>query len=1118
MNTKKYPGIIALLTCVFFSGCENIYVQEILRDEAVLGNISITAYAGDKAADINNGLVPGFTSGRREYAVAVEKKEGADLVTRIVINGTPPKNGTVSYALIDSVTGIAGPEQTSGSFDFSSGHLTVVLTARRPYMDDTSYTVQVDWKQPDWLEYITVEAGNGTPDILAALLPDFSSNHLNYTAGVASGANTIRLTVDLREGAKITAAAGPVFVEDDNISGAGSLAISLPSFTFPLDEKELLITLTVSFPGNPSASPEPILEETTVMGEKSITYTLTIRRPGQVNAAEGQADYFSLGIPDDHYVRQGEQVTFTVTPPFGYYTAGVVYTPEGSGPIPLSAVDGLYAFTMPRGNVTLTGSWTRIPAATYTNVKYVYGGEMMDSNGDGSSWANASGNLQKIIDRYGDTHEIWIAAGTVTPDWLEHSGANSLWPAAAQTNPQLWSFVLKNGVHIYGGFKGTERTQADKDARNIETNKTVLSGMGELGIASHVMIAAGITTDTLVDGLTISGGSCLSGAEDLSIGGHSISSSNNNDTSGGGIYTYGCNGYLTFSRLTITGNTAVNGGGMYNDSSGPTISGVHIINNVAGSGSGGKGGGVYNYGVYNDGSGNKPPRFINGTTITGNTATTGGGGMSNDNNADVTIGAAGGLPVIIRNNEAGSGGGISNIDSTLTITNAEITGNIASSGGGGGINNGTGSTLTVTNTVITGNTASGTSSGGGINNTGTSVELHDYVTISGNTAGGTGGGISGGTVTLYDNVTINGNTATGNGGGIYGTNVTLYNNVTISGNTATGGNGGGISGTTVTLYDNVTISGNEADGGHGGGISGGNISSIPVTSPNNVTISGNYATGGSSNGGGIYTASGRVILSDVTLSKNTAGGNGGGIFDGSTSTQSTSSGGHIQLTNVKLSKNTATAGSGGGLYFSTGSNNRRYVILANVEISGNTAGTSGGGMYVRYPWLQLTNVTITGNSATGAGEGLYGANVLAYSGIAVRNSIILDNGTNNIYSTPVFSDTNNNFKNPASNGYNLTSGDPGFVDAGEGDYRLNSTSPAIDQGSDAHYFNPSDTVNMGILDISNLTGTNMPGLPSHNPAAFTTGVVWASGPGTDLAGNDRTYNTTIDMGAYEYRP
>jgi hypothetical protein len=96
---------------------------------------------------------------------------------------------------------------------------------------------------------------------------------------------------------------------------------------------------------------------------------------------------------------------------------------------------------------------------------------------------------------------------------------------------------------------------------------------------------------------------------------------------------------------------------------------------------------------------------------------------------------------------------------------------------------------------------------------------------------------------------------------------------TISGNKAPEGNGGGVSLTngTVTMADNASITGNSA-GVNGGGVAVGN---------GTMTITDGHIANNSAglNGGGLHLATYvSVTISAITLSGNTAGGAGNGIY------------------------------------------------------------------------------------------------------------------------------------------------------------------------------------------------------------------------------------------------
>ncbi|BAF99921.1 Calx-beta domain-containing protein [Microcystis aeruginosa] len=318
-------------------------------------------------------------------------------------------------------------------------------------------------------------------------------------------------------------------------------------------------------------------------------------------------------------------------------------------------------------------------------------------------------------------------------------------------------------------------------------------------------------------------------------------------------------GTLTLNNSTITGNTATYGGGIDNDGT------LTLTNSTI---SGNTGGGIHNWG--------RGILTLTNSTITGNTATNFGGGIENDG--------------------------------TLTLTNSTITGNTATYSGGGIYNWGRG-TLTLTNSTISGNTATGYyGSGGGIYNSTGTLTITDSA-ISGNTATGSGGGIENyGTLTLTDS-TVSGNTAAYDGGGIdnYGGTLTLTNS-TISGNTATGSGGGIENYGTLTLTES-TVSGNTA-AYDGGGIDN-DGGTLTLT---NSTIFGNTAT---RSGGGIFNSTGTLTITNSTITGNTADA-GGGIYNGGT----------LTLTNNILTNNNANLG--GGIY-------NRGTWSSNSIISGHTA-------------------------------------------------------------------------------------------------------------------------------------------------------------------------------------
>jgi len=194
-----------------------------------------------------------------------------------------------------------------------------------------------------------------------------------------------------------------------------------------------------------------------------------------------------------------------------------------------------------------------------------------------------------------------------------------------------------------------------------------------------------------------------------------------------------------------------------------------------------------------------------------------------------------------------------------------------------------GGTVTISGLTIT--DGAGVTKGGGVffNCEGGSGSIViDSTVVSGNTASGLGGGLyfdrcdGGGSMTLTNTV-VSGNSTTDNGaGGIWFDQGTALNivNSTISGNHTDGTNGGGIlfdDGDTLSVIDS-TISGNSAAHGGGGGISVG----YPKTGATiaNSTITGNSAP----EGGGVRFRRGASKVLQSTISGNTAGSDGDGLY------------------------------------------------------------------------------------------------------------------------------------------------------------------------------------------------------------------------------------------------
>ena len=170
--------------------------------------------------------------------------------------------------------------------------------------------------------------------------------------------------------------------------------------------------------------------------------------------------------------------------------------------------------------------------------------------------------------------------------------------------------------------------------------------------------------------------------------------------------------------------------------------------------------------------------------------------------------------------------------------------------------------------------------------------------------------VASGTTADITGVTVEGGVSTGSpgGGGILNAGTLNLSSSTVTGNSATSGGGVYLDGIAATLTGD-TITANSA--GSGGGVTmedGTNVIS-------GGSVDGNNATAGAA-GGGIDiedpSPGDSASLSNVDVSHNTSGDDGGGLYVGN---QSATSHNQVTLTNVTADNNTAS-GAGGGLYVS----------------------------------------------------------------------------------------------------------------------------------------------------------------------------------------------------------
>ncbi|OQC14691.1 MAG: hypothetical protein BWX73_01691 [Lentisphaerae bacterium ADurb.Bin082] len=214
-------------------------------------------------------------------------------------------------------------------------------------------------------------------------------------------------------------------------------------------------------------------------------------------------------------------------------------------------------------------------------------------------------------------------------------------------------------------------------------------------------------------------------------------------------------------------------------------------------------------------------------------------------------------------------------------------------------------------------------------------------------------------------------------------------------------------------------------------------------------------------GGGTRGCARAATLEGFTL-QNGLAAYGGGAFDCvlnqcilSGNTAELAGGGAISstLSNCIVVGNEAAKWGGGGAASSA---------LSNCLLTGN-ASTWGGGAF----GCTLRNCTVTGNSAGHSVAGVYSC--------TLQNCIVWDNFTGNASDNYAYSQFLYSCTSPQPAGEGNISDAPGFIDAANGVCHLRLESPCIDAGN-------NDFVREG---------------------------------DTDLAGDLRVRNETVDMGAYE---
>ena len=395
---------------------------------------------------------------------------------------------------------------------------------------------------------------------------------------------------------------------------------------------------------------------------------------GTVKVGETDSARLIITIPDDYEQEQaGDTITFAI--PENYLTdeadnpnaANTVTTVASMPPVTTELGEML----VPRKVIPNAADIEAMNNPFIASVIFGYAGDTVkevvyvtvDGTGNGTSWADAAG-----------ANELKTKLNSLTDPGEAHVSfllvGDGTYPANA--------LKMKNRVAIIGGWmaNGDWRHDFENDPR------TIFSGDKRNRVFDNTYSSSELLTETaLLHSVTVQDG----------------------------------------------GPSDVNGGGMYNNYSSPTLIGVTFSGNDAGSGNGG--------GMYN----NYSSPTLMGVTFSGNNAAGSGGGMYNNYSGPTLV------DVTFSVNRATNGGGMYNDNSLPTLKKVTFSANQATNGGGG-MYNYAASAPTLSNVTFSANQAT---NGGGMYNHSDSAPTLINVTFWGNTAGVAGGGMfnanSGGT-------------------------------------------------------------------------------------------------------------------------------------------------------------------------------------------------------------------------------------------------------------------------------------------------------------------------------------------------------------------------------------
>jgi CSLREA domain-containing protein len=429
------------------------------------------------------------------------------------------------------------------------------------------------------------------------------------------------------------------------------------------------------------------------------------------------------------------------------------------------------------------------------------------------------------------------------------------------------------------------------------------------------------------------------------------------------------------------------------------------------------------------------------------------------------------------------------------------------------------------------------------------LNLSDVTLQGGYPASSTGGAINAAGQVTLDNVILNNNIAV-TGGAIYSTNNLTISRSAFNWNTAN--NGGAIYSVGSVMLDSVLFAYNSANG-EGGAIyfnSLGTLSVDDALQPNNSTFVKNQAgkTGAGTGGAiSVQTASSFSVVDTVftqnsvqKAADNSANGNGGAIFIGTTVTSASISnstfdsnfamlgGGICTVQSLTASGLTfinnqadPNVGMGGGLYVDVVGEGP--ASLTNSVFTGNTA-DRGGGLMVKGGIMTAEKILFSQNGATDYGGGAFVQAALTLSNATFSNNesksqgggILVTGGTLNLVNTTLNNNTAVSGGNFYSSGTATIKNTLMIAGASGGNCNgapLNAASVG-NMADDA-----TCGANFAVKTAAQIALGGLTGMPAYYPLLPGSSAIDAgddaSCASTDQRGMTRPQGAHCDIGAYE---